>query len=49
MKKVFVVRLTEASGNWQAPVYRRLARFLKCALRGYGLRCLEVKEEKETK
>lgn len=35
----FILRLTPAPGNWTAPAERRLARFLKTALRAYGLKC----------
>ncbi len=40
----YVIELVPAAGNWRAPVERRLARFLKCALRAFGLRCVSARE-----
>lgn len=40
----YVIVLTPAPGPWQAPPVKRLARFLKAALRGYGLRCVDARE-----
>jgi hypothetical protein len=37
---VIVLHLTPAPGNYQAPPEKRLARLLKCMLRGYGWRCV---------
>lgn len=39
-KTTVVIHLVPASGNWAAPPERRLARFLKSALRAYGWRCI---------
>lgn len=38
--RIIVLHLTPAPGNWQAPPDKRLARFLKCALRAFGFRCV---------
>jgi hypothetical protein len=44
-KARFVVTLEDAgSGPFWAPPVRRLARFLKCALRSFGLRCVDARE-----
>jgi len=40
----FALTLRAEPGNWQAPPVRRLARFLKAALRAYGLRCTDCRE-----
>jgi hypothetical protein len=40
----YVITLTPAAGPWLAPPVKRLARFLKAALRGYGLRCTDCRE-----
>jgi hypothetical protein len=39
-KNTVVIHLVPASGNWEAPPEKRLARFLKSALRAYGWRCV---------
>jgi hypothetical protein len=34
-------------GNWRTPLIVRLRKFLKAALRQWGLRCVDIREEKE--
>ena len=38
---IFTVELVALPG-WSAPGHQRLARFLKLALRGFGLRCVRI-------
>jgi hypothetical protein len=42
-QQTFNVVLTALPG-WGVPAVVRLRRFLKCALRAYGLRCVEIIE-----
>ena len=43
MNTVMVILVPE-KGLWQSPPERRLARLLKAMLRGYGFRCIAVRE-----
>ncbi len=42
----FLVTL-RAEPGWSVPVGVRLKRWLKACLRGYGLRCIDVRERKD--
>ncbi len=41
--ETFTVVLRGTSSPEHGPAARRLARFLKCALRAYGFRCVDVR------
>ena len=45
--KVFNLTLRAEPGRWRAPLIVRLRHALKALLRGYGLRCVKIEEEKD--
>jgi hypothetical protein len=43
----YQLTLRPEPGNWRAPADKRLALALKVLLRGYGLRCVTLREDSE--
>jgi len=47
MTERYHVTLRPEPGNWRTPAIVRLRKFLKAAVRQWGLRCTECREVKE--
>ena len=42
-RPVYILELQALPSGFQAPPEKRLARLLKCMLRGYGFRCISAR------